>query len=116
MYKGGCKLFVEQIIEDASKTEDARQEDACLHLPVSLSACIKGFTKEIRKKVHRLLYHSLCTNVAEKKGSKPLISLWGIHDFRSCALDQLRDFSVLLKILSAKITLMICCEKVMPDF
>ena len=68
MYKGGCKLFVEQIIEDASKTEDARQEDACLHPPVSLSACIKGFTKEIRKKVHRLLYHSLCTNVVAGEG------------------------------------------------
>ena len=71
MYKGGCKLFVEQIIEDASKTEDARQEDACLHPPVSLSACIKGFTKEIRKKVHRLLYHSLCTDVAEGAGFEP---------------------------------------------
>ena len=31
--------------------------------------------------------------VAEKKGFEPLIPLWGIHDFQSCALDQLRDFS-----------------------
>ena len=35
--------------------------------------------------------------MAEKKGFEPLIPLWGIHDFQSCALDQLRDFSVLLK-------------------
>ena len=67
MYKGGCKLFVEQIIEDASKTEDARQEDACLHPPVSLSACIKGFTKEIQKYTG-LLYHSLCTDVVAGEG------------------------------------------------
>ena len=26
--------------------------------------------------------------VAEKKGFEPLIPLWGIHDFQSCALDQ----------------------------
>ena len=32
--------------------------------------------------------------MAEKKGFEPLIPLWGIHDFQSCALDQLRDFSV----------------------
>ena len=31
--------------------------------------------------------------MAEKKGFEPLIPLWGIHDFQSCALDQLRDFS-----------------------
>jgi len=30
--------------------------------------CIEGFTGDIRKKVHRLFYHSLCTNVAEKEG------------------------------------------------
>ena len=33
------------------------------------------------------------TNVAEKEGFEPSIPFWGIHDFQSCALDQLRDFS-----------------------
>ena len=33
--------------------------------------------------------------MAEKEGFEPSIPLWGIHDFQSCALGQLRDFSVL---------------------
>ena len=36
--------------------------------------------------------------MAEKKGFEPLIPLWGIHDFQSCALDQLRDFSVFAQV------------------
>ncbi len=35
--------------------------------------------------------------MAEMKRFELLIPLWGIHDFQSCALDQLRDISVLLK-------------------
>ncbi len=35
--------------------------------------------------------------MAEKEGFEPSIPFWGIHDFQSCALDQLRDISVLLK-------------------
>lgn len=31
----------------------------------------QGFLKEIRKKVHRLLYHSLCTHVAAGEGFEP---------------------------------------------
>ena len=31
--------------------------------------------------------------MAEKEGFEPSIPLWGIHDFQSCALGQLRDFS-----------------------
>ena len=38
--------------------------------------------------------------VAEKKGFEPLIPLWGIHDFQSCALDQLRDFSTFAQVKS----------------
>ena len=34
-------------------------------------AYIKAFSKQIRKKVHRLLYHSLCTDVAQKEGFEP---------------------------------------------
>ena len=34
-----------------------------VHPPVSLYLCIKRFPREIRKKVRKLLYHSLRTNV-----------------------------------------------------
>ena len=49
----------------ANKTKKARQADARLHPPVSLCPCIKVFSGQICKKVHRLLYHSLCTDVAK---------------------------------------------------
>ena len=32
--------------------------------------------------------------MAEKEGFEPSIPFWGIHDFQSCALGQLRDFSL----------------------
>ena len=32
--------------------------------------------------------------LAEKEGFEPSIPFWGIHDFQSCALGQLRDFSI----------------------
>ena len=34
--------------------------------------------------------------MAEKEGFEPSIPFWGIHDFQSCALGQLRDFSIKL--------------------
>ena len=34
--------------------------------------------------------------LAEKEGFEPSIPFWGIHDFQSCALGQLRDFSMYL--------------------
>ena len=34
--------------------------------------------------------------MAEKEGFEPSIPFWGIHDFQSCALGQLRDFSIFL--------------------
>ena len=34
--------------------------------------------------------------MAEKEGFEPSIPFWGIHDFQSCALGQLRDFSISL--------------------
>ena len=34
-----------------------------------------------------------CFILAEKEGFEPSIPFWGIHDFQSCALGQLRDFS-----------------------
>ena len=35
-------------------------------------------------------------SMAEKEGFEPSIPFWGIHDFQSCALGQLRDFSMRL--------------------
>ena len=35
-------------------------------------------------------------SLAEKEGFEPSIPFWGIHDFQSCALGQLRDFSMRL--------------------
>jgi len=52
--------------ENLEKSEKARQLDARLHPPVSLFPCIKGFLRGIRKKVPKLLYHSLGTNVGKE--------------------------------------------------
>ena len=40
------------------------------------------------------LYPNYGSNLAEKEGFEPSIPFWGIHDFQSCALGQLRDFSI----------------------
>ena len=37
--------------------------------------------------------------MAEKEGFEPSIPFWGIHDFQSCALGQLRDFSMCVQLL-----------------
>ena len=37
--------------------------------------------------------------MAEKEGFEPSIPFWGIHDFQSCALGQLRDFSIIASTL-----------------
>ena len=37
--------------------------------------------------------------LAEKEGFEPSIPFWGIHDFQSCALGQLRDFSMFRPLL-----------------
>ncbi len=34
-----------------------------------------------------------CPILAEKEGFEPSKPFWGLHDFQSCALGQLRDFS-----------------------
>ena len=34
--------------------------------------------------------------MAEKEGFEPSKPFWGLHDFQSCALGQLRDFSIKL--------------------
>ena len=39
--------------------------------------------------------------MAEKEGFEPSIPFWGIHDFQSCALGQLRDFSMELLVIAS---------------
>ena len=41
-----------------------------------------------------VLYQNHRAFLAEKEGFEPSIPFWGIHDFQSCALGQLRDFSM----------------------
>ena len=45
------------------------------------------------EKVHRNFIKITVDFLAEKEGFEPSIPFWGIHDFQSCALGQLRDFS-----------------------
>ena len=42
--------------------------------------------------------------LAEKEGFEPSIPFWGIHDFQSCALGQLRDFSIRGALLPARLS------------
>ena len=42
--------------------------------------------------------------MAEKEGFEPSIPFWGIHDFQSCALGQLRDFSIAVLICPARLS------------
>ena len=65
-----------------------------VHPPVSLYLCIKRFPREIRKKVRKLLYHSLRTNVPKSVGidTNKLFSLTatqgaeGDADFKKCRI------------------------------
>ena len=55
-----------------------------------------GFTNKVdrnKKKPNRKKI-LLGFSMAEKEGFEPSIPFWGIHDFQSCALGQLRDFSI----------------------
>ena len=45
--------------------------------------------------------------MAEKEGFEPSIPFWGIHDFQSCALGQLRDFSILLTCFSVSFDILL---------
>ena len=49
-----------------------------------------------------------CYFLAEKEGFEPSIPFWGIHDFQSCALGQLRDFSKSLFSVSQDILQYFC--------
>ena len=49
--------------------------------------------QRILKKKITATYHSCGYSLAEMERFELSIPLWGIHDFQSCALDQLRDIS-----------------------
>ena len=70
--------------------ESARGEGMTLSQKLSEADNFAAGASPPQKKSRLLAGHFF---VAEKKGFEPLIPLWGIHDFQSCALDQLRDFS-----------------------
>ena len=48
--------------------------------------------------------------MAEKEGFEPSIPFWGIHDFQSCALGQLRDFSKFCNQLAYNTTSISVCQ------
>ena len=48
--------------------------------------------------------------MAEKEGFEPSIPFWGIHDFQSCALGQLRDFSKFCNQLAYNTTFDMVCQ------
>ncbi len=52
-----------------------------------------------------------CFLLAEKEGFEPSIPFWGIHDFQSCALGQLRDFS-----MSTAIAVSLCIILYLTEF
>ena len=54
--------------------------------------CIVRPHLPVNKKDHNL--KRMWSFMAEKEGFEPSIPFWGIHDFQSCALGQLRDFSI----------------------
>ena len=58
----------------------------------SFGECQKG--KRRVKKTPKPLETLGVLGLAEKEGFEPSIPFWGIHDFQSCALGQLRDFSI----------------------
>ena len=54
--------------------------------------------------------------MAEKEGFEPSIPFWGIHDFQSCALGQLRDFSISVSALDDLLIILLTSEFVKRYF
>ena len=71
------------------------------HLNTPVCALVPAF--QIRpphqKKKSLILTDEAFLFLAEKEGFEPSIPFWGIHDFQSCALGQLRDFSMCVQLL-----------------
>ena len=55
--------------------------------------CVNLFKSLLTYKTKPIQTDGFCS-MAEKEGFEPSIPFWGIHDFQSCALGQLRDFSI----------------------
>ena len=51
------------------------------------------FRTLLREEIKNALPAGNASFMAERKGFEPLIPFWGIHDFQSCALDQLGHLS-----------------------
>ena len=58
----------------------------------------RGFRKRDKKKPQSLVYQDFGV-VAEKEGFEPSKRFCRLHDFQSCALDQLGDFSIAVPVL-----------------
>ena len=56
----------------------------------------RGLRKRDKKKPQSLVYQDFGV-VAEKEGFEPSKRFCRLHDFQSCALDQLGDFSIAVK-------------------
>ena len=67
-----------------------------LHLPLHnpIPNISNNISLPIQTKTPEVLTTSGVSILAEKEGFEPSIPFWGIHDFQSCALGQLRDFSI----------------------
>ena len=58
----------------------------------------RGLRKRDKKKPQSLVYQDFGV-VAEKEGFEPSKRFCRLHDFQSCALDQLGDFSIAVPVL-----------------
>ena len=64
---------------------------ALVSATVHRTVVFKLFKSLINKKTTTKL---VVVFMAEKEGFEPSKPFWGLHDFQSCALGQLRDFSI----------------------
>ena len=64
--------------------------DCLFHQSADWCRPFKSLFPDIKKDPHRTVWVFF---MAEKEGFEPSKPFWGLHDFQSCALGQLRDFS-----------------------
>ena len=67
------------------------RSQASVHRTLALNGSNPSFSFSPKKSPHP---KGEGISLAEKEGFEPSIPFWGIHDFQSCALGQLRDFSI----------------------
>ena len=73
----------------------AHPPQAAVDFSPSLTAAVRSFESTRKRKSHPFGWLSL----AEKERFELSNRFWRLHDFQSCALDQLRDFSVFVRLL-----------------